>query len=738
MNFDPFIYGKDDTEGVVSVQVKDDRTFLYLNDGTVKEKNYMHWLLYHSEPAGHFYELDGDLHYKYAKKFDTLQDQRQARAIARNSGEDVYCVYNPQEAFLIKTGVTYYKGLEPLDVSVLSFDIETSGLTLDNTSKVYLISNTYRDKVQTVRRLFSIDDYDSQEEMIDEWCKWVQEINPSILTGHYVFGFDLPYLDHCSRSGLALGRDCSTATFNNYTSQFRKDGSQSYDYQNVTVQGREIVDTKFLAIKADIGRRYPSYSLKPIIKFEGLERADRQHWDFGNLSTVDAYNDPELWVKFKEYAEHDADDALALFDLLIPPYFYYAQSIPKTMQQIINGASGAQVNSFMVRAYLSEKHSIPKASEPEKYEGGISFGNPGAYGRCYKVDVASLYPSIIRQYEVYDADKDPKRYFLKMVSNFTDQRLKHKELAKTSGDRSFKDREQAEKILINSAYGFMGAPGLNFNSPKCAAEVTRKGREILEKGIEYCKRRFDTIVNADTDSFMFHSSRPFSFQRFIEGLNQEFPNMIRWEDDGVYSAVLIVKAKNYVLQDLDGNVTIKGSALKATMKEPALRRFIDGFIQLILGGHYDRLRTFYDGYASIIDNIGSEDIRCWSSKKTVTKAVLSPKRTNEARILEAIQNAKAAVNEGDKIFVYFKTETELSLPSSFDGTYCKKTLYRKLFKTVEIFKPVIDMSLFPNYALKRNQEALKEVIEMHRDTSDDKPRLSIVKKEVSETTGASA
>ena len=48
---------------------------------------------------------------------------------------------------------------------------------------------------------------------------------------------------------------------------------------------------------------------------------------------------------------------------------------------------------------------------------------------------------------------------------------------------------------------------------------------------------------------------------------------------------------------------------------------------------------------------------------------------------------------------------------TFDGTYCRKTLYKKLFKTVEIFKSVVDISLFPNYSLKRNVKKLAALCE---------------------------
>ena len=42
---------------------------------------------------------------------------------------------------------------------------------------------------------------------------------------------------------------------------------------------------------------------------------------------------------------------------------------------------------------------------------------------------------------------------------------------------------QSQKIVINSAYGLLGAQGLNFNSPDNAALVTKGGREILQNGI---------------------------------------------------------------------------------------------------------------------------------------------------------------------------------------------------------------------------------------------------------------
>lgn len=705
-----FIYGKDTTQGITSVEVDGSVATIYTGDGKVTQRLNEFYIIYPQQVEEDLIALRGNLHYKYVKKFEDYKEYQTECSINRAKGIDYFTVYNPKESFMIKNGVSYYKGMKPKDVSVLSFDIETTGLNPNNNS-VLIISNTFRINDKIERRLFAIDEFNNEQEMIYAWCNYVNDLDPNVILGHNILGFDLPFLKRRGQT-LKLGKGKTDCIIAKKPSQFRKDGSQSYDYFNVLITGREVVDTFHLSIKYDVGRNYPSYKLKEIIKYEGLERADRQHYDAVNIKN--ALNNPPQWQKVKTYAEHDADDALALWDLMIPSYFYYAQSIPKTLQQIVNGATGSQVNSFMIRAYLSEYHSIPKASDAVQYEGAISYGNPGIYKYVGKVDVASLYPSIIIQEKIYDKSKDPKGYFLKMVEYFTAERLSNKRLAKETGDRYYKDIEQAQKIVINSAYGFLGAPGLNFNSPINAANVTRHGRTILQRGIEWARQKGWTIVNADTDSFCFTTSNKFPtgvFSTWIAELNTLFPEKIRWEDDGRYDSVIVVKAKNYVLRSAeDGKVKIKGSALKATMKEPALTKFIDDGIKLLLDGRPNDIRELYKGLVRDIHNINRDTIALWSSKKTVTKSVLQPKRTNESRIKDSIEQAKKVVQEGDKIFVFYRDEETLSICEAFDGTYSAKRLLGKLYNTIKVFETILSMDDFPNYTLKKNEKLLNSVL----------------------------
>jgi DNA polymerase, archaea type len=706
MAYDPFIFGKDSTEHIVSCEVRGRTLQLFIEhqDGGVEVKEHpaLYWLVSPTRLTDEWLALDGDLHYKYIRIYDDASLYRRDR----QRYTDVYGAWDSKEGAAILKGFTYYKGMRPQDVSTLAFDIETTGLDPKAAdARTLLISNTFRRNGITERKLFAFDDYSNDAAFFNAWSEWVRERNPSIVLGHNIYNYDLPYLQACAaRAGteLTLGRDGSPLFISDYESRYRVDGSKDYTYKKAFIHGREIVDTYFLAHKYDIGRKYESYGLKAIIAHEGLEVPGRQHYDASQIAKN--YQIPSEWGKIKAYAEHDADDALALFDLMVPAYFYLTQSVPKPFQSIINSASGAWLNSFLVRSYLQESHSIPKASEAVPFEGAISIGNPGIYRNVFKVDVASLYPSIILQYNVCDEVKDPKRHFLRMVGHFTNDRLANKRRAKETGDRHFSDLEQAQKIFINSSYGLLGAPGLNFNSPRNGARVTEEGRSILRQAMEWAATANHQLVNADTDSISI-SYKGIEWDedmrfRVLRSLNSMMPTKIRWEDDGTYRNVLVLKAKNYVLDD-GKKVKIKGSALKATTKEKALQEFIQRLISGLLEGCAD-LTSLYHEYVREI--LSLKDITRWSSKHTVTEAVLTSPRTNEAKKRAALSGSDYSM--GDKVYLYFRSDQSLALREHWASDHCVDTLLEKLHSTLMVFEPVLDTGPFLNYSLKRNKRHL--------------------------------
>src|SRR5271157_5714878 len=176
------------------------------------------------------------------------------------------------------------------------------------------------------------------------------------------------------------------------------------------------------------------------------------------------------------------------------------------------------------------------------------------------------------------------------------------------------------------------------------------------------------ISNCDTDSISFCSKTPNSvfspqeIKSLIKEINDLSSEFMDWADDGYYKKVIILKAKNYIMQAFpdekhpEGKITYKGSALKSSKTEPALKEFLYAIIQTILDEKFE-YKLIYDKYVAEILNI--QDINRWASKKSLTSTTYSSKRANETKIIDAI--AGTEYKEGDKIFLYFRNDGTLKL-----------------------------------------------------------------------------
>lgn len=713
------IYGKDNTEGIVSMDTKGDALYVYREvNGEVLEEHHKltWWALSNNRLDGYkTFRLQGDLFYKYSYEFKTKNAFMGFVNSHRNDTRtQVYSCWNDTEANMLISGRTYFKGMEPKDVSVLSFDIESMGLNGEAPdAMVLLISTVFRKNGELYEHLFAYDDYETQGAMLQDFCSYVRECDPSIILGHNIIGYDIPYMYAIAmKEGITLdlGRDGSPIKVSpNKTSKFRKSGGNFIHYQKSSIFGREIIDTMFLAIKADAASmKYESYGLKAIIKCEKLERADRQYYDASKIRTH--YKNPHEWKLIKDYCIHDAEESLVLFDKLIKPYFYMTQSIPKPFQIMNESATGSQVNSLMVRAYLQQGHSIPKPSEVVEYEGAISRGEPGIYKYVNKLDVSSLYPSIILSYGLYNKVKDPKGIFLELVKVFTAKRLEYKKLHGETGNPTFDALSGAFKILINSMYGYTSTPGLHFNSPETASFITARGRDILNIGIDWVAKKGFILSNVDTDSYSYSNGLPMSpemRQSHTDEVNSLSPNLITWCPDGYFDLFVVLRAKNYYMVDSDGKTKTKGSALKSGNKEVALKELMGRILANIQNPN--EIANIYSTYIKEAMNI--KDISRWCSKKSISEKTLTSTRTNESKIRDALGDTLDDIQEGEKIYVYFQEDGSLSTIDKFDGTYDRIKMVEKVWKTVQVFENVLDgKTLFPKYSLRKNRKLLEELI----------------------------
>jgi hypothetical protein len=213
-------------------------------------------------------------------------------------------------------------------------------------------------------------------------------------------------------------------------------------------------------------------------------------------------------------------------------------------------------------------------------------------------------------------------------------------------------------------------------------------------------------VDTDSISMSKKDMSPFSKEeqkQLLDEINSMMPEKIQYEHDGYFSVCIVLKAKNYILWEGPGTKPkYKGSALKSSKIEPALSQFMKDIIQTILDDKHE-YEKIYNDY--VIEILNVKDIKRWAGKKTLTDKVLNPQRTNEQKVLDAIQGSEYV--EGAKIYTYFKSDNSLSLIENFDGDYNKDKLLEKLFKTSKVFDNIIDTeAVFKNYKLKKNKKEL--------------------------------
>ena len=771
---DDLIYGKNKLSHITNISYKNDNVHIFREfEGKIQE-NIMPFAQYVLSPhsATGAQRLTGDTHYKYIKEYAT---ESAFLEIKKNVYKyRLYHLNYPPEAFMTRHGYTYFKGMKPKELSMVSFDIETSGL--NNQAKnatIYLITNTYRKGDYYENKTFNCDDYKDNGEMLLAWCEWIRDVNPSLILGHNIYVFDLPYIRAIANKfnvPLELGRDGSELFFEERPREKRKDGSQSYSYHRPICFGRDMLDTFFLVLTADSQRQLTSYALKSIIKELGMEEEGRVFIDAGKINEY--WKDPVMRDLVIKYGEADSRDSIKLYDHYATPFFYFTNHIPKPFQLMMESATGSQINMFLVRAYLQNNESIPMATDltDVKVEGGISFAVPGIYRNMVKVDLKSAYPSQILRFKLYDEKKDPKAYFYEMVKHFTYARFEYKRLGKETGDSHYKDLDAVSKIFINSSYGVTNTNGLHFNNSEIAKKITGESRAVIDMALRWASgnnkdywmekfrisvgkdddeiphlsipvvlpvnKSYDFTIGAtDTDSISFSKAdmspiSPEEVKVLTAELNSISPNMMVWEDDGYFECMICFKAKNYVLYD-GKKIKLKGSSLIDQKREPALREMTKLMIDDLVFNSGGRLVDIYENY--IREAKSPDDIMRWAQKKTVTKAITNcakdpDARANERVVYDAIKHKH--IQEGDKVYLFpcildRQIETTvtkngkekhkeilkkgLCLADEWVGQHDYNKLVERVVATIEILANVVVMSKFIDYSLVKNKLLLEEL-----------------------------
>jgi DNA polymerase I len=691
LEYDPVLFGKDPTPYIVAVEPIDSRIRLFIREGgqlrTVEEP-FRPWLLsdMRMEMDGvHWQELKGELEGRRMLKHLAVCDGREAfedlRRALRDAHREIIAYGSLARQYLMQSGKTLFKGMTFADLHRVQLDIETTTLTPDQQgARILMIA------LSDTRGYEALLDGD-EKQILEQLVERIQALDPDVIEGHNLFGFDLPYLAARAQAlgvPLKLGRDGSELRFGSPRQCII--GANSRTFTPAFAHGRHLIDTYLSVQRFDIGRgELEGYGLKEVAQQLGIAAPDRIYLEREQI--------PDLWrtdpETVRRYCLQDVHETRRLADLTLPTEFYQCQMLPDTLQNLATIGTGEKANLMFLRAYLAEGYAVPAPQGAREYPGGYTeVRQVGLIPRIVKADVESLYPSVMLRYGIKPR-ADHLNVFLPTLERLRRLRLDAKARAKqTQGAESayWDGLQNSFKILVNSYYGYLGSP-FHFNDYDAAEQVTLTGQELVKQIAAEIERQGGLVVEIDTDGVYFQPPPEVQTEAdeiaFVERVGAVLPEGIRLAYDGRYKAMLSLKTKNYVLQGYDGKLTFKGASLRSRADEKFGREFLNSATQWLLNGEPERVVAEYRRLARAILN-GEVDIEQLCRRERVTQ-----KSKQDTHPLYPLARR---FQIGDYIMVYRKRDGSLGLLEEYAGDEDREHYVEKLYKFAARLEP-----LFPDF-----------------------------------------
>jgi DNA polymerase I len=551
-------------------------------------------------------KLKSDLKYGWLVTVDSWKELIALRNGLKNAGRDFFAFTDPVQHYLTATGRTLFKDLPFEELKRMQLEVLSVAGVDEPGDKDHIMSIALSDSTGW-EELLIVDPKNveqSERDALKRVTTLIKERDPDVIEGHDLFRFDLPYLvarAKTTKTKLDWGR--SDGFLRSRPSRLQI-AEKTIDYPKFAVGGRHFVDTFLLAQFYDVGMR----------SLAGFERTDvARHFDLCDSEQISALTGKELQRAYLENSEAFQRRALcgvretrALSELLSASYFIQAQIFPYNYQDVIVRGNATRINALFLREYFRQRHSIPELPMVRAFEGGYTdIFFTGVAHNVWHCDVASLYPSIMLKFDCFPVT-DQLQIFQHLLTDLRTFRLEAKAEMRAEKDPAKQHHLQALqntfKILLNSFYGYLGFAQGHFADFDAAARVTQVGRDLLKKMIDWLGKRGAKVIEVDTDGIYFVPPTRIEIDELHEGLANELPAGIEIEFDEQFDAMFSYKAKNYALLTKDGEVVIKGGALKSRGLEKFQRVFLEEMIKLIMEGKPEAITALRNRFEKKIRN----------------------------------------------------------------------------------------------------------------------------------------
>lgn len=406
------------------------------------------------------------------------------------------------------------------------------------TTRVYG-SDELEQKCFCLKRTEGHEWYETEKDLLTAISEYIVKLDPDIITGWNIFGFDLEYLikriqyTKCDPNVSCMGRRRWDAC-----NLVEKNLSSSALGNNILkllpMSGRYVFDL-FQTVKAE--HKLESYSLNNVsLEFLGDRKNDMPIREmFSHYETGDSQKLREV----AEYCIKDTELPIRLMQKLYTIENFIEMAKATWVPMSFLAERGQQIKVFSQIAKKARElgfiiPTLPKSDAPAEYEGAtVLEAQTGAYYEpITALDFASLYPSIMMAHNLCYSTlvMDPKydnlpgveyethgsHRFAQNVPSLLPEILKDlkqfrkkakADMAKSKGTpmyHIYDSKQLAYKVSMNSVYGFTGASKGMLPCVAIASTVTSQGRTMIQMSKEYVEANFpgSVVRYGDTDSIM--------------------------------------------------------------------------------------------------------------------------------------------------------------------------------------------------------------------------------------------
>ncbi|WP_448569714.1 DNA polymerase II [Thalassotalea ganghwensis] len=429
-------------------------------------------------------------------------------------------------------------------LSVVSIDIECSmqgelysiGLYSENSQTVLMIGQAEQFQQEIDFELVWLED---EKALLNALNEWVAKHDPDIFIGWNVINFDFALLQKrfdLHKIPFTLGRDGSEPRWRQQTQS---------EQLFIDIAGRVVIDGIDMLKSATY--RFSSFSLESVAqellgvgkKVENVDNrvAEITHNFHHNKLALATYNLEDCRLVTKIF------EKTLLFDFAMLRAHLTGLSLDR-----IGGSVAAFTNLYLPKLHRAG-YVAPNMGDGLKgltSPGGYVMDSiPGLYKNVLVLDFKSLYPSIIRTFNI-----DPMGMIEGLlnkenaISGFDGAYFSREEhflpqIIKTlwsERDKAKRDNNaalsQAIKIIMNSFYGVLGSTGCRFFDPRLSGSITKRSHEILKTTQAWIESKGFKVIYGDTDSIFIHAGNDKTAQESIT-LGQELANFINthWDED---------------------------------------------------------------------------------------------------------------------------------------------------------------------------------------------------------------